>query len=102
MNSDDIFHLRMEVHRNYPSAPGQGGYVVKAWLVPDSAPLPAGFSDVATDLATTPGVALQTTVPIFDLTPGTEAFRNIRLGFTNSASGIEQEIRITNFEARSR
>lgn len=102
MDSSAIFHLRLEVHRNYPSAPGQGGYTVKAWLVPDSTPLPAGLSDVATDLATTPGVALQTTVPIFDLAPGVEAFRNIRLGFTNSASGLEQEIRITNFEARSR
>lgn len=101
VDSGDIRHVRLEVHRNYPSATGQGSYIVKAWLTPDTLPLPAGFTDVGADLTTAPP-SLTTSVPIFDLVSGTQAFRNIRFGFTNSASGDEQEIRITNFEARTR
>jgi len=95
-----FLHVRLEIVRT-PSAGGHS-YAIKAWVLDI---LPPDFDVLTTDFSESIKAAqIHTSANIADLSTGNEAMRDIRIGFTNSASGAsssDQQIQITNFAIRT-
>lgn len=99
-------YVRMDIARTYNAIAGKGTYTISAWLYGGSDPTvisdPGGMADTQTPFVPVgPGIyAVNDTIDIYDVTAGTESFKNFRIGFTSSQSSRDEIILINSFEAR--
>lgn len=97
------FHVRLDIERNYDAATGRALYVSRVWIRRWDQAIP-GMDNVSQDFtaltALPPNHA--DNVYIYDLVPGTEAFRSFRLGFTNAQSVRTQLITVQDLKAALR
>jgi hypothetical protein len=99
-------YVRMDIVRTYNAIAGKGTYTISAWLYGGSDPTvisdPGGMADTLTPFVPVgPGIyAVSDTIDIYDITAGTEGFKNFRIGFTSSQSNRDEIILIDAFEAR--
>lgn len=107
-NNNRTLHVRLEIQRG-AKAGDTRSYTLTAWILKDT--LPAGFTDLTTDFGPSEEAAIPDpgndllkigplSVAIADLAPGSDALRNIWVGFTTSSTNT-QEVRITNFTLRT-
>jgi hypothetical protein len=99
-NTNAYRYVRIEIVRTPET--NAHSYAIKAWLLDY---LPPDFDNLAIDFDEDIATAqIHTTSSIADLSEGSEALRNIRVGFTNAAAASrtsDQQIDITNFAIRT-
>jgi len=109
-------HVRLDIIRSYDSATKVGTYTIYAWISNTTdADVQDDMRDITIDFKTTDsgksGGTLETpTVYLENIATqnlpdasGSEALQNIRIGFTNSQSGVrDQEIVVSDLIARTR